>query len=63
MIYRPPIDEDTKAKAIKAYREGKRSFRAVAKAHGVTDTTLRTWVDPAYARRRKDAINKARRKT
>ena len=61
MIYRPPIDEETKAAAIKAFKAGHRTLTEIAKHFGVTVTTLRMWTDPDYKRARMDRINKARR--
>lgn len=64
MVYRRPIDEKTKAAAVKAMHDKslpRPTLTALAKQFGVTTTTLRMWDDPEYARKRKDSINQARR--
>lgn len=60
MTYRRPIDEETKAAAVKAFRDGKGTMNAIAKQFEINSTTLHCWIDPQYKRARMDRINEAR---
>ncbi len=61
MTFKGAIDPEKKAAAIKSVNEDGLNYRQAAKLHGLTGTTIKGWMDPEYAAKRRDAINRQRR--
>lgn len=60
MAFKGEISTELRQKAIDSVKIDGLNYRQAGKLHGLTGTTIKGWVDPAYAAKRTAAI-KARR--